>query len=129
MSQSDRVLTIAELFTKHPRPWSIVDGYVVDVNKKDVGWNDSMDVVLTTLNRLHIEGVAVYDKTKASIAVLMTVEEFREDAANKTIMNDDGVGHPVKDGMEDKLYYIYPSRYFFGNHIPRDATHVNWYNK
>ncbi len=58
---------------------------------------------------------------------VMPVVEWLEDVACTLLMDCDGFGHPVKDGLEDSTIEIWPSR--AGSDIPEDATHIAWYNK
>lgn len=55
-----------------------------------------------------------------------TVEEFRERCQNKSFVDYDGYGHPVRDKLADESIYIYPSR---TEEIPKDATHIVWFNR
>jgi hypothetical protein len=55
-----------------------------------------------------------------------TVEEFRAKCASKMFVDSDGYGHPVKDSKSDVNIYVCPSK---RDRIPRDATHVVWFNK
>jgi hypothetical protein len=41
-----------------------------------------------------------------------------------SIMDDDGFGYPVRDGLADDRVWIKPSL-----KVPSDATHVIWFNK
>lgn len=55
-----------------------------------------------------------------------TVEEFRKFCAGGMFIDYDGYGHPVKDGKADESIEICPSRV---SSIPKDATHIVWFNK
>jgi hypothetical protein len=55
-----------------------------------------------------------------------TVAEFIEHACNRTLINDDGFGFPVKDNLADEDIMIMPSSICL---IPNDATHIVWYNR
>ena len=55
-----------------------------------------------------------------------TIAEFMQKCANGLFVDYDGHGHPVKDKKEDPKIFIYPSRLDL---IPKDATHICWYNK
>ena len=55
-----------------------------------------------------------------------TVEEFKEQCASGGFADSDGFGHPVKNGKADPSCLIYPSAW---DQIPKDATHIVWYNK
>jgi hypothetical protein len=56
---------------------------------------------------------------------LMTRDEFLE-AMHEGCFSDDGIGHPVKDGMADESVAIDPPSAEF---VPPSATHVVWYPK
>ena len=56
-----------------------------------------------------------------------TIDEFIESVHNRSFVDYDGFGHPVKDGMEDRGVCIYPSTASVS--IPSDATHIVWYNR
>lgn len=56
---------------------------------------------------------------------LMTVEDFKQSAECRALINYDGHGAVVKDGKMAK-WIIYPS---IAHLIPEDATHVMWFNK
>lgn len=55
-----------------------------------------------------------------------TVEEFREHVAECSFIDYDGHGNPVKDGLADESIMIRPSKVEL---IPKDATHIVWYNR
>ncbi len=57
---------------------------------------------------------------------LFTVEQFLKDCRAGDLIDYDGFGHPVKDGLVNEKIEIYPSR---RNLIPKDATHIVWYNR
>lgn len=57
---------------------------------------------------------------------LFTIQSFRESVRDGFLIDDDGFGYPAKDGMMDSDTTIYPSELF---NIPKDATHVVWFNK
>jgi hypothetical protein len=56
-----------------------------------------------------------------------TVEEFAELVKGDWFIDYDGWGHPVKDKLADPSIDVYPSQ--FPRCMPKDATHVVWYNK
>jgi hypothetical protein len=58
---------------------------------------------------------------------LMTIQDYLDNVKYGSIIDYDGFGHPVKDGLVDTSIDIYPS--FGGTDIPKDATHIEWYNK
>jgi hypothetical protein len=57
---------------------------------------------------------------------VMPVDEFREDVKFHSLIDYDGYGNPVRNGFIDKSILIHPSRL---TKIPRDATHIAWYNR
>lgn len=71
-----------------------------------------------------VEAASGYD-TPANGDV-MTVEAFRDAVSAGSLMNCDGFGYPVRDGMADSRREIRPST---ADEIPEDATHVVWFNK
>lgn len=58
---------------------------------------------------------------------VMSVDEYLECVKNHSLMDDDGYGYPVKNGMKDTQLHLWPSE--GRRHIPLDATHVIWFNK
>ena len=65
------------------------------------------------------------DEVPTSYGDLMTVEDFRGNCEGGGFIDYDGFGHPVKDGKASKQR-IYPSE---RNQIPKDATHIIWFNR
>jgi hypothetical protein len=61
---------------------------------------------------------------------LMTVADYLESVKSGCLMDCDGFGFAVKDGMERVGDYfskmVQPSK---PSSIPADATHIAWYNK
>lgn len=57
---------------------------------------------------------------------VLTVKEFIECCDDQGFTDYDGFGHSVKDKMCDPSIIIYPSQLYL---IPKDATHIVWYNK
>jgi hypothetical protein len=55
-----------------------------------------------------------------------TVQGFREIVESGGFTDYDGYGHPVRDSLADLRRVIKPSRV---NKIPKDATHVVWFNR
>lgn len=53
--------------------------------------------------------------------------DFLEHVQNSWLTDSDGSGAPAKDGMVDDDWNINPSE--FPENMPKDATHVVWYNK
>ena len=56
-----------------------------------------------------------------------TVAEFLSHCDGGSFVDYDGYGHPVKDGLRDGNIWIYPSS--ARSDIPKDATHIVWYNR
>ena len=76
------------------------------------------------------EGVA--DHIDGHSGLLMNVEVYEDCVTMGYLMDHDGYGNPVKAGklMRDNLgrtITIIPS--WCPRDIPRDATHILWYNK
>lgn len=57
---------------------------------------------------------------------LLTVKQFKNSCKTGMFVDSDGYGHPVKRKMLDPRVYINPSKV---RSIPKDATHIMWYNK
>jgi hypothetical protein len=55
-----------------------------------------------------------------------TIEEFKATCACHGFIDDDGYGHPVKNGLADESLVVRPSRL---DRIPESATHIVWYNR
>lgn len=55
-----------------------------------------------------------------------TVTEFLEFVDSGAFIDYDGYGNPVKDNKADLTKIIKPSMV---NKIPKDATHIVWYNR
>jgi hypothetical protein len=55
-----------------------------------------------------------------------TVAEFLRLCETKMFIDYDGYGHPVKDRRADLKVFVKPST---RSSIPKDATHVVWYNR
>lgn len=64
--------------------------------------------------------------TKVVAVDVYTIEDFKEACETNCFTDDDGHGYPVLEGKADTSRCVYPSEV---NHIPREATHVVWYNK
>jgi hypothetical protein len=57
---------------------------------------------------------------------IYTVDEFRELVSTGAFIDYDGHGRPVKDKLADRTMTIRPSTV---DEIPKDATHIVWYNR
>ena len=55
-----------------------------------------------------------------------TVNQFRKAVKSGSFIDYDGFGYPVKEKKADTSIIIKPSRLI---DIPKDATHIVWYNK
>lgn len=66
-----------------------------------------------------------YTKPFDHLGDLIPVDQFLEGVAANFFTDDDGFGHPVKDGLVDEKTRISPEDL----NIPKDATHVVWFNK
>lgn len=58
---------------------------------------------------------------------IMTVEKFLNACDYDFFIDYDGYGHPMKDGKINRKLNIYPSN--ARTTIPKDATHIVWYNR
>ena len=57
---------------------------------------------------------------------IYTVEEFIECCKIHAFIDYDGFGYPVKNKLADRSIEIIPSQL---QRIPKDATHIVWYNR
>lgn len=57
---------------------------------------------------------------------LMTIQDFIENCEWGGLMDCDGYGYPVKNNLMNDQLNIYPSQRIL---IPKDATHIMWFNK
>jgi hypothetical protein len=55
-----------------------------------------------------------------------TIEEFIDNCKCTAFTDFDGFGFPVKDNLADENIVITPSQL---SRIPKDATHIVWYNR
>lgn len=55
-----------------------------------------------------------------------TVKEFKDLCECHAFIDYDGFGHPVKDKKSDQDIMIRPSEL---ERIPKDATHIIWFNR
>lgn len=67
-----------------------------------------------------------YDQKLPDYGELLTVLEFRESCEHGYFIDYDGSGHPVKDGKMARKVTILPSKL---DEIPKDATHIMWFNR
>lgn len=57
---------------------------------------------------------------------VMTTAEFRQCVEDEVFVDSDGFGSPARDGKVDDDIWIRPS--CLDEQLPKDATHVVWYN-
>lgn len=57
---------------------------------------------------------------------LMTVERFKENVSWGGFIDYDGHGYPVVDGKVLRKIIVQPSTV---DQIPKEATHIMWYNR
>lgn len=55
-----------------------------------------------------------------------TIKQFLSHVKDRSFIDYDGIGHPVKNKKADVTIDIYPSKV---DRIPKDATHIVWYNR
>lgn len=67
-----------------------------------------------------------YTEQIPNFGELMTVKEFINSCKEGWFIDYDGHGHPVKDNKMDDSICIYPSQLVL---IPKDATHIIWFNR
>lgn len=58
---------------------------------------------------------------------IMTVKDYLEQVKTRVLIDYDGSGYPMKDGLIDRSITLVPSQ--GDDNIPDDATHVIWYNR
>ena len=68
---------------------------------------------------------AATEEEAACCPILMTARDFSM-AVSFGSFSDDGVGHPVRNGLVNRRLHIDPPS---TTYIPDDATHVLWYPK
>ncbi|GEM_PF-5891219 len=67
-----------------------------------------------------------YGNGPAAEEDVYTIKEFRQLCLAGAFTDYDGFGNPVKDGKRDPDTWIKPSHV---NRMPKDATHIVWYNR
>lgn len=93
-----------------------------------------------------------YDTLIPYLAHVFTVEEFREHAGLRDLIDYDGVGYPARAATRDELDTVRIAEHLAGRHvplhvngllmdrvvavypsgvdtIPDDATHIVWFNR
>lgn len=58
---------------------------------------------------------------------VMTVGDFRAAVNAGGFVDYDGYGYPIKDGIVDEQIVVMPST--SEQTIPKDATHIVWFNR
>jgi hypothetical protein len=66
-----------------------------------------------------------YIETIPEDSDVMTVEEFIHSCELGFFIDYDGVGHPAKDGKMSAVVVKPSTR----KEIPKDATHIVWFNR
>lgn len=67
-----------------------------------------------------------YTEKPRTYGDIIEVSEFRQAVKDRSFIDYDGFGYPMRDGMMDSSIRIYPSEI---DKLPEDATHVQWFNK
>jgi len=67
-----------------------------------------------------------YNEKLTDFGDLFTVEEFIELCKSGGFIDYDGFGYPVKNKKMNSDFIIFPSEF---ENIPKDATHIIWYNR
>jgi len=67
-----------------------------------------------------------YNQPVDNIGHVMEVEDFISCCKMKGFIDYDGFGYPIKNNMADEDITIFPSKRYL---IPKDATHIIWYNR
>jgi hypothetical protein len=86
-----------------------------------VQWCQLLDAVSNQMKAIIMAKRPVPD-----YADLMTVEKFKNACEDGMLIDYDGCGEPVVDGMVDDDITIIPSKL---EEIPEWATHIAWYNR
>jgi len=81
---------------------------------------DILEMIKTLVER------SPYWKPLPDYGDLMTVADFIEACEDGCLIDYDGHGYPVKDGLMDDKLSIDPSD---RDQIPADATHILWFNR
>lgn len=68
----------------------------------------------------------MYTKSLEPEDVIYTIKEFKEHVINGFFIDYDGFGYPIKNNKADPKIIIKPSKM---KEIPKDATHIIWFNK
>jgi len=93
------------------------DSYFVGIdNGDDLGYRKPVKFTKTNL----------YGNGPKGDDEVYTVDEFIECCNDGSFIDYDGYGHPVKDCKSNPDIMIEPSKY---KDIPKDATHIVWFNR
>jgi hypothetical protein len=76
-------------------------------------------VVVQNVDKMYIEEIPDHGH-------VMTVDEFLDSVVFGELLDCDGFGHPSRNGRMTRTIIIQPS---FTTDIPKDATHIIWFNK
>lgn len=88
----------------------------------------STNFPLSTLNVLDSPCIAEikYNKEPDDFGNIMTVEKWLDDCDDGYLIDYDGFCQPMKEGKVCDLFILPSER---NTLLPKDATHVIWYNK
>ena len=70
--------------------------------------------------------VEMYNEDVPGYGELMDVQTFITSVKLGSLVDTDGRGHPVKDNKMNGSVTIFPSQY---RNIPKEATHIIWFNR
>lgn len=68
-----------------------------------------------------------YSEIIPNYADVMTVKDFLAACEFRFFIDYNGFGHPIKNGMMDGEYKLYPSQ--MPSKMPTDADNVAWFNR
>jgi len=87
---------------------------------KEQGYKEEEIIKIVEMN------MSPYSEEVSEDDCLLTIEEFLNDVKAGGLIDYDGYGNPVKNGKINPSIKIYPSSV---DSIPKDATHICWYNR
>ena len=70
--------------------------------------------------------VELYNEEIPNYGTLYDIKSWLVRVEQKLFIDYDGFCHPVKDGKMNPHVTIYPSQW---KKLPKDATHVVWFNR
>jgi len=108
-------------FTDNMKRWPGL--YAEEDRAKTVA--EDMDMVRRWLRSLAGDPLDTTEYANEPCADVMTVEEWLESCEFGGFIDYDGYGSPMKDGKVARMT-ISPSRRHL---VPKDATHIEWYNR